>query len=236
MTLRTLKEWKPASLDDMILTARFREVLEAYFTQNAGELMSMFLVGNPGLGKSTLARIIANHFAWSEVWRTQLTDDEWWTGNRLNEKEISRLLQAISSHGKALDAEFRKDGQRALFVIDELQVLTLNHQRRLNSALEAENGPCIIATSNLDGKDVVAKNTASRFEIFDFDELTKPQHRDEIVDDMVRVAKRAMKSVGVSAKSLSDSALRDIAESTNMDFRKFFEKFSREVFLASRKA
>jgi replication-associated recombination protein RarA len=232
--LRTLAQWSPETLDDLILTSRIRQILEAYFTLNAQELMSMFLVGAPGLGKSTLARIISKHFEWSEVHRVQLTDDRWWTGNRLNEKEISRLLENITSHGQALDAELREDGERAAFVIDELQVLTLNHQRRLNSALESSSGPCIIATSNLDGKDTVAKNTASRFEVIDFDTLTDPDYRDEIIDDMVRVAKRAIKSTGADKKLLSDSSLREIAESTNTDFRKFFEKLSREVLLASR--
>jgi replication-associated recombination protein RarA len=235
MMVRTLAKWSPDTLDDMILTKRFREVFEAYFTLDANELMSMFLVGNPGLGKSTFARIISKHFSWDGVWRKQLTDDEWWTGNRLNEKKISEFLLAIASHGKALDAEFRKDGQRALFVIDELQVLTSNHQRRLNSALEYEIGPCIVATSNLDGKDTIAANTLSRFEQFDFDMLTLPENRDEIIDDMVRVAKRAIKSVGADTKALSDGALRDIAAETITDFRKFFEKVSREIFLASRK-
>lgn len=228
---RKFRSWQATSLERMILVDRLRSVFKAYFSQTANDINSMFLVGGSGLGKSTLARLIGEHFDWGEVRRLQLTDDKWFKGDKLDTQAVARELTNISSEGTGLSRFFDSgDGKRKLFIIDELQQLSQDQQRRLNSAIEEQQDKiCIIATMNTEYHSTRSSNsTLSRMEVIDFDILKQKQHRSELIKDMVRVGKLCINDIGVDSTIFSDRDLEEIAERTTHDFRDFFITLGRD--------
>jgi len=228
---RKFRSWQATSLERMILVDRLRRVFKAYFSQTSDDINSMFLVGGSGLGKSTLARLIGQHFDWGEVRRLQLTDDKWFKGDRFDTQAVARELTNISSTGAGLSRFFDSAGdKRKLFIVDELQQLSQDQQRRLNSAIEEQQDKvCIIATMNTEHQATRSSNsTLSRMEVIDFDILKQKQHRSELIKDMVRVGKLCISDIGVDSTIFSDTDLEEIAERTTHDFRDFFITLGRE--------
>jgi replication-associated recombination protein RarA len=229
-----ISRWRVSSIDEMILIERLRRVLDAYFSLDAKSLNSLFLVGESGLGKSTLARLAMEHFDWQDKEHIVLTDNKWFKHDRLDTQAIASQISSIVSHGTGLSALWTTSAGRSLFVIDEIQQLTEHQQRRINEALEERaDSVCVIATANTSRKEVVAKSTLSRFEVIDFDILQQKQHRDELIADMVRVAGIVLTKAEARGL-LSDSDIEDIATRTHYDFRDFFKTLARECLLKSK--
>jgi replication-associated recombination protein RarA len=230
--LRDFRRWQASSLDNMIMVQRLRGIFDTYFSLGANDINSMLFVGGSGLGKTTLARLIGKHFDWGKVERLQLTDDQFYKGDTLDSKLIARRLSGITSQGSNLTRFFDSVNKRSRYILDELQQLTKSQQRRLNDSLEElADGVCIIATMNVEYKGAGSNSTLSRMEVIDFDIIQQKQHRDELINDMVRVSKVCIKDIGAKDDILTEDDLRAIAKRTHYDFRDFFITLGREYVM-----
>lgn len=115
-----IEKYRPSTLDDIVLTSSNRSIIEKF--KSSEEIPNLILTGKPGIGKTSLAKIIVNDILHSQYIYINASD----------ENGIDTVRTKITNFSRAQSL----DGNIKIIILDEVDGLTLDAQRALRNTME----------------------------------------------------------------------------------------------------
>ena len=186
-----IEKYRPAVLDDVVLSDEHR----AYFNnvKESGNLPNLLLVGSPGVGKTTLAKVIVNDILESQYLYINASDEN--GIDTIRTKVISfAQTQSIFSTTK-------------IIILDECDGLSLDAQKALRNSIEEYHDIArFVLTANYQHKIIPALQ--SRCHLF----LFNPPKEEYI--------KRVLHVIKQEKVDIDNTALTEIINKSYPDLRK----------------
>lgn len=113
-----VEKYRPKSLDEMILSEDNRQ----FFSSIKDEIPNILLVGTPGIGKTTIARIIVS----------QILKCNYFYINASDENGIDTIRYKVSGFSQTKSM----DGKIKVVILDEADGITIDGQRALRNIME----------------------------------------------------------------------------------------------------
>lgn len=186
------EKYRPKSLSDLVLSDNNRK----YFESITDEIPNLLFVGTPGIGKTTLSRIIVN----------DILDCQYLYINASDENGIDTIRSKVVgfSQTKSLD------GNVKVVILDEADGITIDGQRALRNTMEEySSGTRFILTANYKHKIIPA--IQSRTQFFD---LNPP------FDDVLKFIVNIVKQEGIKITQEQKSNFVNIVKQNYPDIRK----------------
>lgn len=143
-----VEKYRPKTLDEMVLSTENRN----YFLNLKGEVPNLLFVGTPGIGKTTIARIIVHDILKCQYLYINASDE--------NGIDTIRSKVGNFSQTKSIDGNIK------IVILDEADGITLDGQRALRNTMEEYSGYTrFILTANYKHKIIPA--IQSRTQYFD---------------------------------------------------------------------
>jgi len=143
-----VEKYRPATLDEMVLS----EDNKKYFKSITNEIPNLLFVGTPGIGKTTIARIIVQDILKCQYLYINASD----------ENGIDTIRSKVSNFSQTKSI----DGNVKVVILDEADGITLDGQRALRNTMEEYSGYTrFILTANYKHKIIPA--IQSRTQYFD---------------------------------------------------------------------
>jgi len=194
-----VEKYRPKTLSDLVLTQSNRK----YFESITDEIPNLLFVGTPGLGKTTLARILVNDVLECQYLYINASDE--------NGIDTIRSKVVGFSQTKSLD------GKHKVVILDEADGITIDGQRALRNTMEEYSSMTrFILTANYKHKIIPA--IQSRTQFFD---LTPP------FDDVVKRIVDIVKQEGIKIKSDQKGNFVNIIKQDYPDIRKVLNSIQR---------
>ena len=167
------EKYRPTTLDEMVLSTNNK----AYFKTIKDEIPNLLFVGSPGIGKTTIAKIIVQDILKCQYLYINASD----------ENGIDTIRSKVSNFSQTRSI----DGKVKVVILDEADGITLDGQRALRNTMEEYSGYTrFILTANYKHKIIPA--IQSRTQFFDF----TPDMAD-VVDRVIHI----IKEEGINIKS-----------------------------------
>ena len=115
-----VEKFRPTTLDDLILTLQNREIVESFIKKS--EIPNLLLVGSPGVGKTTLAKIVVKDALKCQYLYINASDEN---GIDTIRSKVTQFAQTRSL-----------DGQIKVIILDECDGLSQDAQRALRNTME----------------------------------------------------------------------------------------------------
>ena len=129
-----VEKYRPRKLEDAILPDHLRSKFESYI--KTGDIPNLLFVGKPGIGKTTVARILAD-----------AVDADCMVVNASLESGIDILRDKIKRYATSISVA--NSGQRKIIILDEADRLTQAMQQGLRGFMEQFSKNCgFILTAN----------------------------------------------------------------------------------------
>lgn len=122
---------EPETLEDMILPEEIRHIIEK------NSLTSLLLMGPPGTGKTTCARLLAKHF--------RIACFEAIKNSKLGLQEVRQLQEDIHRQVRSISS---RDEISLVVLLDEIDSITDNAQCSLRCLIESFPQVCFLFTGN----------------------------------------------------------------------------------------
>jgi DNA polymerase III delta prime subunit len=198
-----VERYRPRKLEDIVLTNEERLYFESLKSKE--EIPNLLFAGNPGTGKTTLSKIIAN----------DILDCQYLYINASDENGIDTIRSKVIGFASTKSI----DGKLKLVLFDECDALTLDSQKALRNVIEeySENTRFIF-TCNYLFKIIPALQ--SRCQIFN---LTPPL--DGVLNRVVSI----LKNEGITVPDTEKQRLVELVRSGYPDLRRIIndiQKFS----------
>jgi replication factor C small subunit len=198
-----VEKYRPKTLADIVLTNEERLYFESLKSKE--EIPNLLFAGNPGTGKTTLSKIIAN----------DILDCQYLYINASDENGIDTIRSKVIGFASTKSI----DGKLKLVLFDECDALTLDSQKALRNVIEeySENTRFIF-TCNYLFKIIPALQ--SRCQIFN---LTPPL--DGVLNRVVSI----LKNEGITVPDTEKQRLVELVRSGYPDLRRIIndiQKFS----------
>ena len=198
-----VEKYRPKTLTDIVLTNEERLYFESLKSKE--EIPNLLFAGNPGTGKTTLSKIIAN----------DILDCQYLYINASDENGIDTIRSKVIGFASTKSL----DGKLKLVLFDECDALTLDSQKALRNVIEeySENTRFIF-TCNYLFKIIPALQ--SRCQIFN---LTPPL--DGVLNRVVSI----LKNEGITVPDTEKQRLVELVRSGYPDLRRIIndiQKFS----------
>ena len=143
-----VEKYRPKTLDEMVLSEDNRK----YFASLKDEVANLLLVGTPGIGKTTIARLIV----------TDILKCNYYYINASDENGIDTIRYKVSGFSQTKSI----DGKIKVVILDEADGITMDGQRALRNIMEEYSKYTrFILTANYKHKIIPALQ--SRTQMFD---------------------------------------------------------------------
>jgi replication factor C small subunit len=198
-----VEKYRPKTLTDIVLTDEERQYFESLKSKE--EIPNLLFAGNPGTGKTTLSKIIAN----------DILDCQYLYINASDENGIDTIRSKVIGFASTKSL----DGKLKLVLFDECDALTLDSQKALRNVIEEySDNTRFIFTCNYLFKIIPALQ--SRCQIFN---LTPPL--DGVLNRVVAI----LKNEGITVPDTEKPKLVELVRSGYPDLRRIIndiQKFS----------
>lgn len=115
-----VEKYRPKSLEDFIISEKNREFITSF--KQTLEIPNLLFIGTPGLGKTTLAKIIVNN----------ILECQYLYINASDENGIDTIRSKVTSFAQTKSI----DGKIKVIILDETDGLSLEAQRALRNTME----------------------------------------------------------------------------------------------------
>jgi len=198
-----VERYRPKKLEDIVLTNEERQYFESLKSKE--EIPNLLFAGNPGTGKTTLSKIIAN----------DILDCQYLYINASDENGIDIIRSKVIGFASTKSL----DGKLKIVLFDECDALTLDSQKALRNVIEEySHNTRFIFTCNYLFKIIPALQ--SRCQIFS---LTPPL--DGVLNRVVAI----LKNEGITVPDTEKQKLVELVRSGYPDLRRIIndiQKFS----------
>jgi DNA polymerase III delta prime subunit len=187
-----VEKYRPTKLSDMVLSDSNRK----FFQSIIDEIPNLLFVGTPGLGKTTLARILVNNVLGCQYLYINASD----------ENGIDTIRSKVVGFSQTMSL----DGKHKVVILDEADGITIDGQRALRNTMEEYSGKTrFILTANYKHKIIPA--IQSRTQFFD---LTPP------FDDVVKRVVNVVKEEGIKIDNNQKTNFINLIKQDYPDIRK----------------
>lgn len=192
------EEYRPDSMDEVIGQNHIKPKIEEYIRK--GEIPNLMFAGDPGLGKTTIAIVIAKQI-YGEEWQMHFKEL-----NASDERGIDTVRDRIKEFAKSSYTE-----QKRTVFLDEADNLTDDAQSALRRTMEKLSTNCrFILSVNYPGKVIPA--IQSRCAVYNFEAVPD----EEIVEHIGRIAKeKDMDITKGAAEAIARYARGDVRKAVN---------------------
>ena len=140
------EKYRPKTLTDLVLSASNRK----YFDSITDEIPNLLFVGTPGIGKTTLARILVN----------DILECQYLYINASDENGIDTIRSKVVGFAQTKSL----DGKVKVVILDEADGITIDGQRALRNTMEEySSGTRFILTANYKHKIIPAIQSRTQF-------------------------------------------------------------------------
>ncbi len=219
------EKYRPKTLTDLVLSNSNRK----YFDSITDEIPNLLFVGTPGIGKTTLARILVN----------DILECQYLYINASDENGIDTIRSKVVGFAQTKSL----DGKVKVVILDEADGITIDGQRALRNTMEEySSGTRFILTANYKHKIIPA--IQSRTQFFDlnppFDIVLKlivgiiKQEGIKITEDQkgnfVNVVKQNYPDIRKIINSVQKATVKGIFEvNVGLDSKEIVERIHTEI-------
>ena len=219
------EKYRPKTLTDLVLSNSNRK----YFDSITDEIPNLLFVGTPGIGKTTLARILVN----------DILECQYLYINASDENGIDTIRSKVVGFAQTKSL----DGKVKVVILDEADGITIDGQRALRNTMEEySSGTRFILTANYKHKIIPA--IQSRTQFFDlnppFDTVLKlivgiiKQEGIKITEDQkdnfVKVVKQNYPDIRKIINSVQKATVKGIFEvNVALDSKEIVERIHTEI-------
>ena len=140
------EKYRPKTLTDLVLSNSNRK----YFDSITDEIPNLLFVGTPGIGKTTLARILVN----------DILECQYLYINASDENGIDTIRSKVVGFAQTKSL----DGKVKVVILDEADGITIDGQRALRNTMEEySSGTRFILTANYKHKIIPAIQSRTQF-------------------------------------------------------------------------
>jgi replication-associated recombination protein RarA len=206
-------KYRPTDLDGLILHPEIRGDLEVFYNLPIDDTPNLLFYGQPGRGKTAVARIFSKRQGYGEVNFHDLSQPENQT------KAAQRNIISIVTQQNTLRSFFSSNSGRHLFIIDEFHVLEdKSLQQQFNHALENQSEHHFIIITNRE--DILAANTLDRLNRVDFN-LNKKELDLAAIKTQIPTVSRKILDYFKTETEFTDDEFLDIFKKSPASFRDY---------------
>lgn len=206
--------YKPTSLDGLILHPAVRDELEIYYSLDVTETPNLLFYGQPGRGKTAVARIFSQREGYGAIEHTDFSQPE-----NQGRAKIKQIISGIAQPTSLRDAFFPPPPKRHLFILDEFHIIEEKSiQQQFNHALENNDKHHYIFLTNR--KDILAPNFEDRLNALNFT-LTDQELSQAQLKKQIPIVSRKILEFFKADTNFTDTEFLDIYKRKTESFRDY---------------